>query len=107
MRPFNTRAFGIRDLKYFCFLLLASALELKKFLLRTYRQTSGLHFRTRAERAARALATRLFVNANIEFWMSMLITHVLPVDALLPFWTCSFFRHKIYVKSREIIAFSS
>src|SRR5258708_2838686 len=98
MSPFNTRTVGVGHLKFLSFLLLAPALELKKFLLRTNRQTSGLLLSTSTQRAARALATRFLVKANVEFGMSMLITHVLPIDTLVSLRTRGLFCRKINVK---------
>src|SRR5450755_4062039 len=99
MSPFNTRTFGIGHLKFLCFLLLAPALELKKFLLRTNRQTPGLILSTSTQRAARALATRFLVKANVELGMSMLITHFLPIDTLLSLRACGLSCRKINRKS--------
>src|SRR5579859_3929655 len=99
MRSFNASAFGIGDLKVLGVLLLASALELKKFLLRANRQTPGLLLRTGTQRAAGTLATCFLVKTDVELRMSMLITHLLPIDTLLSLWTRRFSCHKIYLKS--------
>src|SRR5689334_15092220 len=99
MGTFNPRAFGRGHLKLLGYLLLASGLELKKFLLRTNRQTPGLPLSTSTQRAARALATRLLVKANVELGMSVLITHFAPMDTLVSLRPCGFSCRKIHLKA--------
>src|SRR5260221_9597549 len=99
MGTFNTRTVGIGHLKLFGFLLLAPALKLKKFLLRTNRQTPGLLLSTSTQRAARTLATRLLVKANVELGMPMLITHFAPMDTLVSLRARGLSCRKIDLKS--------
>src|SRR5581483_2779505 len=99
MSSFKTCAVGRGHLKFLRVLLLAPALELKQFLLRTNGQTPGFLLRTSAQRAAWTGTTRLLVKANGELGMSMLSTHFLPVDTFMSLWARRLFCRKINLTS--------